>query len=830
MDGAVQQGVSAAEAAARLSQFGPNSLPAAKGRQLTTIIADALQEPMFLLLLVAAVLYLVLGDLGEGAFLSFGACVSIGLVVFQEARSERALAALRSLAAPTARVVRDGLELRIPAHELVPGDLMLVAEGDRIAADARLVGGGVLIVDESTLTGESAPVVKRGGSNGQPLENQTLFAGASIVSGNGASVVFATGQSTRFGAIGASLAQLRDELTPLQAAARRLVRLLGVVAIAFCALLALAYGVLRGEWVEGFLVGLAAAIALIPEEIPMVMTVFLAIGAWRLARRNVLVRRSSVIEALGAATTLCVDKTGTLTWNRMTLNELWSPEGGTQRLNGVRSAENSALISLAAMACEPGSLDPIDQAIKSAAPGDGVWRGELFWPLTPQRLATIRRWRGNGDVLHVAKGAPEAIIGMCALDALQATSIRAAVEDLASRGLRVLGLARLAGGPTTGHEPPGVGYEFLGLLGFLDPVRSDVPTCVQIAHRAGLRVVMITGDHPATALAIARQAGLRVSEGVIEGRELERMSASELRQRLRRTNVFARVRPQQKLAIVRALQADGELVAMTGDGVNDAPALKAATIGIAMGRRGVPVARAAADLILLDDRFASIVGGVRLGRRIFANLQQALIFITAVHVPIAGLAISPVLLGLPPCLLPMHVVLLELVIDPIASLVFEGRRSAADAMTKPPRRPEEGLFGRRQIATALLKGGAIFATVMTVYLALLDRGTPPDVARAAAFVTLASGNVSLAFGGVASWRSLQSASVGLLLVIALALASALTAAMVWPPLQDIFEMSAPSASVLALCFGLGVLSGQTRVFSAGPLAAPQALRAWRSRG
>lgn len=818
------RGLDEAEAAARLVAVGPNELPHATGRGLAGILGETLREPMFLLLVGAAVLYLVLGDLGEGLFLTAGALASVGLVVLQEARSERALSALRDLAQPLARVIRDGVERQVAARDLVPDDLLLIGEGERLPADARLVGGEVLTVDESALTGESAPVTKPpagpddvGAPNPAPGADGSpdLFAGTLVVRGQGVARVTRTGPRSALGQIGASLAAIDHEPTPLQKTAGRLVAILGALALGFCALVAVAYGWLRHDWIGGVLAGVTVAISLIPEEFPMVLAVFLALGAWRLATHQVLTRRSAVIETLGGATVLCVDKTGTLTENQMRVARLWT-EAGDIAVEAARPIEGAAgdLLELAALASAVRPIDPMDKAVRHLSM-DALVDGEVTqgeperaWPLRPELLAVVQVWRRAGEArIAAAKGAPEAIFNLCRLSATEIARLQAVVEDYARQGLRVLGVASArVEGDFADDDPRTVAFTFGGLIGFIDPLRRDVPQALAEARAAGVAVVMITGDHPATALAIAKAAGLDTSAGVLLGSEIEELSFAALCERLRGVRVFARIAPAQKLRLVEALKADGEVVAMTGDGVNDAPALEAAHIGIAMGKKGTDVAREAADLVLLDDSFASIVGGVRLGRRIFTNLRRALTYVTAIHVPIAGLALAPILLGLPSLLFPMHVVLMELAIDPICALVFEAEPSEARAMKRPPRRRDEPLFGWKQIGLALLQGLAVLGGVLGVYIWAL-RNYPEDQARGAAFTTLVLGNLILALADAAASGKLLSPHRRAYWIIASAIVALLAVILSVAPVAAVFKVAAPDPTLAIVVLVTAMLSG-----------------------
>ncbi len=614
-------------------------------------------------------------------------------------------------------------------------------------------------MDESLLTGESVPTRKLASLDACALDRPggddrpSVFSGTLVTGGQAIVEVVATGASTELGTIGKALATTKTEPTMLQTETNRVVRTLAIVGLGACGVVVVAFGITRGGgievWKQGLLAGIALAMAILPEEFPVVLTVFLAFGAWRLSRSHVLTRRMAAVEMLGAATVLCVDKTGTLTLNQMTLRRL-AIAGDTVELRAEASALPELfhdLLEYAILASKRDPFDPMERALHEA--GGRVikdtehlhpsWSLVREYPLTPSLLAVSHAWRDgeSGQVTIASKGAPEAIADLCHLSAEERAALARDVERLASEGLRVLGVAHA----TVRHDAlaekhGGLQLGFVGLLGFADPVRPTVPGAIAECQAAGVRVVMITGDYPATAQSIARQAGIARHDAVLTGADLARMTEQELALRILNVDVFARVVPQQKLQIVNAFKANAEIVAMTGDGVNDAPALKAAHIGIAMGGRGTDVAREAASLVLLDDNFSSIVAAIRRGRTIFDNIKKAFVFIIAVHVPIAGLSILPVFVpGWPLLLLPIHIVFLELVIDPACSLIFEAEQAEPDVMRRPPRRRDETLFSAATLRIALLQGLSILGVCLGLFV-LVRQEHGNDAARALTFATL----------------------------------------------------------------------------------------------
>ena len=752
-------GLSTAEARARLQRYGRNELPAPESRTLLRTMLEVTKEPMFLLLLAAGALYFATGKPGDALMLLGFVFVVMAITLVQERRTERALDALRSLSSPRALVIRDGVEGRITGSEVVPGDVLIVAEGERMTADALLRRGANLSVDESLLTGESVPVRKTPSLEVTELErpggddSPSLFSGTLVTAGRGLCEVVSTGLNTELGRIGTALQRIAPDTTPLQSETRRIVRILAIVGLAACLVVVVTYALTRGGtvlvWKEGLLAGIAMAMAILPEEFPVILTVFLALGAWRISRSRVLTRRMAAIETLGAATVLCVDKTGTLTENRMALTRVVA---GTE---GIRVAEHvgpwpdacRAVLDTAVLASRVDPFDPMERALHRASARLPVEAASSAatpilireYPLSSGLLAVSHVWETEParPLLVASKGAPEAIADLCQLSAEARAVLARDVVELAAAGLRVLGVARAKVSPQDlPMDQRALRLQFAGLIAFEDPVRVDVPPAVAECRTAGIRVVMITGDYPATAQSIARQAGLDHPDAVLTGAELDELSETELAVRIEDIHVFARAVPEQKLRIVTALKAQGEVVAMTGDGVNDAPALKAAHIGIAMGGRGTDVAREAASLVLLDDDFSSIVAAIRLGRRIYDNIRKAIAFTLAVHVPIVGLSMIPVFFaGWPLLLLPVHIVFLELIIDPACSLVFEAEGAEAHIMRRRPRSPTARLFSREMVAIAVLQGLSALATSVAIFVFTREaHGT--NAARGLVFASL----------------------------------------------------------------------------------------------
>jgi Ca2+-transporting ATPase len=755
-------GLTSAQAAEKIASDGLNMLPSSKPKNFFSIAFGVIKEPMFILLVACGSLYLVLGDLQEGIMLLCFVFVIMGIEFFQQKKTEKALDALKDMASPRALVIRDGVETRIAGVEVVTEDLIILQEGDRVPADATIIQSINLLADESLLTGESVSVRKsdwdekleitQPGGDDLPF----VFSGTMIVQGNGIARVTSIGVNTEIGKIGKALGDVKEEPTRMKKEMGSLVKKVTIIAAILCLLVIIGFTLTRGNLINGFLAGITLAMAMLPEEFPVILTVFMALGAWRMSKKKVLTRNPSAIETLGSATVLCTDKTGTLTENKMTVAQLYNGKDFTVIEKGkLLTEEFHEIMEFGILSSQINPFDAMEKAItemgkmqlKGTEHIHKTWEMIKEYPLSKELLAMSRVFseKSTKEKSIATKGAPEAIFELCHLEAKEKKRLSAAVQELASNGLRVLGVAKskisTSGLPDIQHD---FKFDFIGLIGLSDPIRSNVKKAVSECHKAGIRVIMITGDYPVTAQHIAMEIGLENPEVCMTGAELHTISDVELRRKIKDISVFARVVPEQKLKIVEALKRNGEIVAMTGDGVNDAPALKAANIGIAMGKKGTDVAREASSLVLMDDNFSSIVAAIRMGRRIFDNLQKSFGYIFAIHVPIAGLSLIPILIAQLPILLwPVHIVFMELIIDPACSIIFEAEKEEANVMSRPPKKLDEPFFGAKKIIFSCLQGVGILLVTLAVYLGGLYYSFDPNQVRAMAFTTLIISNIAV---------------------------------------------------------------------------------------
>ena len=825
-------GLSDAEAEGILKAIGHNELPEQKKRGMLQIIYGVFKEPMFLLLVACGVIYLSLGDLEEAIMLLGFVFFIIGITIYQEGKTENALKALRDLSSPRALVIRGGVRKRIPGREVVPGDHIVLVEGDRIPADGIVIWCTNFSADESLLTGESVSVRKSAASADAAMSRPggddlpCVYSGSLVVSGQGVAVIKNTGIKTEMGKIGKALQSIEQEETLLQKETAKIVKTVFIVAMLCCVTVVLVYGFTRGDWNKSILSGITLAMAMLPEEFPVVLTVFLALGAWRISQKKVLARKITAVETLGAATVLCVDKTGTLTENKMSLRQIFaSGKFYDIKENKGKDLPESyhKLIEYGILASQRDPFDPMEKALKNLGIEKLLntehmhedWELVREYPLSSSLLSLSYVWKDveKNEYIVGAKGAPEAILDLCHLYGEEKKKQMENVMLMAREGFRILGVASARSSskdlPEKQHD---FNYELLGFVGLEDPVRTEVPAAVKECYAAGIRIVMIKGDYQETAKNIGKQIGLKDCENVITGEELEKMPQEELIRRSKSTNIFARVVPEQKLLIVTAFKAAGEIVAMTGDGVNDAPALKASFIGIAMGERGTDVAREASSLVLLDDNFASIVEAIKVGRRIFDNLKKAMAYIVSVHIPIALMSLIPVLFQWKEMLLyPIHIVFLELIIDPACSIVFEREPGDKDIMQRKPRNPKERLFGKKTLTISVLQGLISFVIVMAVYKAALYLGESMVEIRTLCFITLIASNLMLIMTNrswsksiLESFRGKNSALTWVVVAAVVFLMSVIYT----PFLQKLFSFTAmkPQDFVIALCAGIaGVL-------------------------
>ena len=725
-----QAGLTSAEAKRLQDKYGKNELSPQKKERFLKKVFHIICEPMFLLLIAAAIIYFILGEPRDGAIMLIFVLGIISIDIIQEWKTDKTLNALKDLSAPHIKVIRSGEEQIIASSDLVPGDLMLIYEGIKIPADGIIVKCNDLCVDESSLTGEAEGVWKINTGDAPNSDDywrkDYCYAGTLVTQGTAHVLVDKIGASTEYGKIGVNIATAPDEKTPLQKQTGSLVKLCaGIAAVLFALVGVFTYinipdHAFGDRLIESILSGITLAMAMIPEEFPVILTVFLSMGAWRLAKKNSLVRKLPSVETLGAVSVLCVDKTGTITMNQMTVQDTWAKTG-----------DEKSLITIMGMACETDAYDPMEKAMLAYCEKNNITRDELFggeliteYPFTNELKMMGHVWRKNGKVIIAAKGSPERILTICALSDMEKAECEKKINELSSRGLRVIAVAAM--NPQTDNDIPekitDCSLTFLGLVGLADPPRESVKTDIAVCNKAGIRVVMITGDNGGTAASIAKQIGMKNYDHIITGDMLNNMTDEELREKVKEVSIFSRVVPEHKMRIVKAFRDNGEIVAMTGDGVNDAPALKYADIGIAMGKRGSEVSREAADLILMDDNFTTIVETVKDGRRIYDNIRKAVGYVFSIHIPIAFASLLAPVLGIAPValfLLPLHVVLLELIIDPTCSIVLERQPAERDIMERKPRDPKEKLLTPRILIKSVIQGLVIFAASFGTYLTVL---------------------------------------------------------------------------------------------------------------
>lgn len=823
------QGLSQQEVAERLNKYGYNDLTTVKNHTFLRTLFNIIIEPMFILLFICSIIYFIIGDHLEALMLLSFVVIIITITVIQTRKTERTLKTLRNLSSPRALVIRDGSKQRIAGRDVVRDDIILLSEGDRIPTDAVILQSFHLSVDESMLTGESFAVPKYpyrsklSDLNYMKDHSSIVFAGTLVVKGNAICQVIRTGQETELAKIGKSLQTIKIEKTNVQKQTNHIIKIFSIVGLSLSLILILIYGINMQKWVDAIIAGITMAMAILPEELPVVLTVFLALGAWRISQWKVLTRHLPAVEMLGATTVLCVDKTGTLTLNQMSVSKILINNNIYDIDDQLKTLpeELHEIVEISILASPTDPFDPMEKAMKEL----GIrtlsntehlhhnWQLLREYPLSEKLMAMSRVWQSpTGDELIIAaKGSPEAIADLCHFSSIQMDELRMNINCLAEFGLRIIGVA-FAKFPITAlpsHQHY-FKFKFIGLLGLTDPIRPEVKNAIRECYEAGIKVIMITGDYPKTALKIAQQIGLNdISENIITGDELDLLTEADLQRKIKSTTIFARVTPQQKLRIVKSLKSNYEIVAMTGDGVNDAPALKAADIGIAMGKRGTDVAREAAALVLLDDNFTSLVSAIRTGRRVFDNLKKAISYIFAVHIPIVGMSIIPTLFKLPLALLPMHIVFLELIIDPACSIVFEMEPAEKNIMKRPPRKFNEPLFDHQMIFLGLLQGIIILGVVALIYIIALRRGFLAEQARTFAFIMLVLGNIGLIFLNRSRKeliiKTLNNPNKALWIVFISAIFF-LSLTVCFPFLRNLFKFYPPTLKQIFICLLITIFS------------------------
>ncbi|MEG0238112.1 MAG: cation-translocating P-type ATPase [Clostridium sp.] len=730
----IMKGLTNDEAKAIQEKVGKNQLIPEKKESFFMKIIEVIKEPMFLLLMVAAIIYFVLGEPKDGLIMLVFVVGVISIEVIQEWKTDKTLKALKNLSAPHIEVIRDFEKLVINSEDLVPGDLMIVTEGVKIPADGEVIDSSDLCIDESSLTGEAEGVWKYNSnveydSSNDYFRRDYCYAGTLAIQGSGVILVKKIGSSTEYGKIGKDISETVESSTPLQRQTGKLVKVCAGIAGVFFALVSsitylnLDTLILKDRIIQSILSGVTLAMAMIPEEFPVVLTVFLSMGAWRLAKKNSLVRKLPSVETLGAISVLCVDKTGTITMNQMTLSNTWSKEN-----------DNKRLLEVMGMACETEAYDPMEKAMikyceENGISKDSLFNGELIteYSFTNESKMMGHVWKRDEGIVVASKGSPEKILSICNVNEIERKEIENKIFEMSSKGLRVIGVGemKVKDEEEIKDTLEQCDLKFLGLVGLLDPPRDGIKEDIEECNKASIRVVMITGDNGITASSIAKKVGISHSDEIITGDELNKMSDEELREKVKHVSIFSRVIPEHKMRIVKAFKDNGEIVGMTGDGVNDAPALKYADIGIAMGKRGSEVSREAADLILLDDNFSTIVDTVKDGRRIYDNIRKAVGYIFTIHIPIAFSALLAPILGIGSSLLlllPVHVVLLELIIDPTCSIVLERQPAEEDIMKRKPRDPNESILTKGVLIKSIIQGLAIFAASFGTYYIYLNNG------------------------------------------------------------------------------------------------------------
>lgn len=814
-------GLSSEEAMKLQKQYGKNELTPQKKQSFIAKVFHIISEPMFLLLIIAAIIYFILGEPRDGAIMLIFVIGIITIDVIQEWKTDKTLTALKDLSAPHIKVIRDGKPSLILSSNLVPGDIMEIYEGVKIPADGFIIKCNDLCIDESSLTGESEgvwkTVYKKNQNDNNYWKKNYCYAGTLTTQGSGLVLVDKIGYHTEYGKIGKNITSAPENISPIQKQTGKLVKICALIAVLFFSLVLiftyfnLSYLPLKDRLTESILSGITLAMAMIPEEFPVILTVFLSMGAWRLAKKNSLVKSLPCVETLGSVSVLCVDKTGTITTNQMVVNNVWSIDNNSKKLSEIMG-----------LACETTTYDPMEKAMLSYCESLGLSKDLLFsgellteYPFTNELKMMGHVWARNDKIILAAKGSPERILTLCDIDDDAKNKIQNKIDKMSSEGLRVIAVAYMdiLSKQAIPNNLTEAKLKFSGIISLLDPPRQTVKNNIKICNQAGIRVVMITGDNGITASSIAKKVGMKNIDNIITGDMINNMTDNELRQKVKDVNIFSRVIPEHKMRIVKAFQENGEIVAMTGDGVNDAPALKHADIGIAMGKRGSDVSREAADLILMDDNFTTIIETVKDGRRIYDNIRKAIGYIFTIHIPIAFSSLIAPILGIPSSsllLLPLHVVLLELIIDPTCSIVLERQPAENNIMKRKPRSPKENILNYKTLIKSISQGLFIFASSFILYFTTLNQN--PDnapIARSMGLCVIIIANLFLVQVNSSNIDSIfKSASLLIKdkLMWAVNIITFLSLFIIlYTPLNKFLKLAPLSLSQICLSFSVGAL-------------------------
>ncbi len=742
-------GLSEEELKISRSKYGYNQADNIQPNAWYSMLLDIMKEPMLLLLIAVSVIYLIVGNYSEAIFM-LGAIIAVsGISFYQDNRSKKALEALEKLNEPLSIVIRDSKVIQIPTHEIAVGDLCILEEGKMVNADGEIVHSNDFSVNEASLTGESLSVFKN-----QDTEDKKVFSGTLVVSGLAVIKVEKIGDETKLGKIGQSIQDIKSERSPLQIQITKFVKWMAVAGIVVF-LMVWSFSFWRtGDIIESLLAGLTLAMSILPEEIPVAFTTFMALGAWKLMREGIIIKRSSVVETLGSTTVICADKTGTITENSMRLNALYDYK--TNRVfdeNEYDSPELSGLIRFAMWSSEPVPFDPMEitlhQVYEKTHSLDHRKEFQMIheYPLDGKPPMMTHLFENkSGERIVAAKGAPEAILAVSHLPEIEKERLRQRIQDFGKKGYRVLGVAKSHfEGNNFPEKQQEFDWEFMGFTVFYDPPKKGIQEVFQKIYQAGIKVKVITGDNADTTYAIAQQAGIINQTPAVNGAEIVDHTEAELIDLSRNTTLFTRMFPEAKLAMVNAFKQDGEVVAMLGDGVNDAPALKAAHIGVAMGSKGTEIAKAAASLVITNDDLDKLITGIAAGRRIYANIKKAIQYIISIHIPIILTVSLPLFLNwiYPHIFTPVHVIFLELIMGPTCSIVYENEPMEKNTMMQKPRKMTETFLNWKELAISIIQGLLITAGILFAYQFTVRDGGNEETTRAMVFTTLIFANVFL---------------------------------------------------------------------------------------